>query len=882
MTAADITDVVVATREAELARVAWSWQRGVGVLLTGGTGVGKSALLRTALARAEQRGAHVIRLADLAGPAPLRPVGPSAGGPSDGGGRRVVGVDDLHLLGPRPLARIRRLVAEGAILLAAVPSQAPVPEGARQMLVKQMMEKLEVGAFDRSGSVKALTALLRGPVTADTAERFWDLAQGNPLALRALVDHGAAEGSLRKLRGSWHWPGLCGPPDDRLVALAELFLGDLSPDEQELVDLLAVAEPLAAGLAPVADLSDAAESLNRRGVVVVERHGFNLLLRLAHPLCAAVRRGMLSELTSHRLRTRIADALEHTGARSSDDAARIARLRLGTGWIPRPEQACAAAIGALRDQDFALAEQLCRVATVHDTPPDPDLMLVLGEAIAGQGRHAEADTHYAQAEAHYAEAAGSAAGPTAPAELIEARALNLAFGLHRPEKAAAMVEAARAASADEGRALAGVRSVLLLMTDRLAEAEHTAVPLTEARTSGERRGLAARALVRHESGDSEGALALLPGGPVTPAARDDDGMLDLWLVRARITLHLKGETAAATLLNDLKTRGLAGRPRGRLHLLLLEAEIHRSAGRAAEAVVLLREAAAARQSPGEWLTTKARRLSQLAGALAEAGETAQAMYVLDEARVARQGEMPCPPAADADELEHVLVRACLGDRAAAARDALRLAERAAVSGRRTSALAALHLAARAGAAPKAVARLTPHNTVDGLSEARIRHVRALVDNDGDALDSVSARFESLGYLPLAAEASAQAAQTHQACGSLHKSRASRLVARELTARCGTGLPQWAVQGGRRESGQGSELTAREREVVTLAVSRLSNREIARQLVLSVRTVENHLYRAYGKLGVTTRTELARRLGARTLPMGPEALEVPTSMGAIGL
>ncbi|NUR00297.1 MAG: helix-turn-helix transcriptional regulator, partial [Streptomyces sp.] len=51
-----------------------------------------------------------------------------------------------------------------------------------------------------------------------------------------------------------------------------------------------------------------------------------------------------------------------------------------------------------------------------------------------------------------------------------------------------------------------------------------------------------------------------------------------------------------------------------------------------------------------------------------------------------------------------------------------------------------------------------------------------------------------------------------------------------------------------------------REVVTLAVAQMSNQEIADRLVLSVRTVENHLYRAYGKLGVTTRTELAPVLG----------------------
>ncbi|WP_040166736.1 helix-turn-helix transcriptional regulator [Microbacterium gorillae] len=46
------------------------------------------------------------------------------------------------------------------------------------------------------------------------------------------------------------------------------------------------------------------------------------------------------------------------------------------------------------------------------------------------------------------------------------------------------------------------------------------------------------------------------------------------------------------------------------------------------------------------------------------------------------------------------------------------------------------------------------------------------------------------------------------------------------------------------------LTAREREVAMLAAGGLRNREIARQLFLSVRTVESHLYRAMRKLSVT--------------------------------
>lgn len=52
------------------------------------------------------------------------------------------------------------------------------------------------------------------------------------------------------------------------------------------------------------------------------------------------------------------------------------------------------------------------------------------------------------------------------------------------------------------------------------------------------------------------------------------------------------------------------------------------------------------------------------------------------------------------------------------------------------------------------------------------------------------------------------------------------------------------------------LTNREREIVTLAASGLSNRQIAQRLVVSVRTIEGHLYRARAKLGASDRAELA--------------------------
>jgi DNA-binding NarL/FixJ family response regulator len=52
------------------------------------------------------------------------------------------------------------------------------------------------------------------------------------------------------------------------------------------------------------------------------------------------------------------------------------------------------------------------------------------------------------------------------------------------------------------------------------------------------------------------------------------------------------------------------------------------------------------------------------------------------------------------------------------------------------------------------------------------------------------------------------------------------------------------------------LSAREREVATLVAQALSNRQIADRLVLSERTVESHVRNILGKLGFTTRTEIA--------------------------
>ncbi|WP_461069651.1 LuxR family transcriptional regulator AbsR2 [Streptomyces pseudoechinosporeus] len=144
------------------------------------------------------------------------------------------------------------------------------------------------------------------------------------------------------------------------------------------------------------------------------------------------------------------------------------------------------------------------------------------------------------------------------------------------------------------------------------------------------------------------------------------------------------------------------------------------------------------------------------------------------------------------------------------------------------------------------------------------HADALARGDGPALDRAAERLEQRGFLLFAAEAHAQAASAHH---DPRAARMSRTRAVTLARRC---------QGARTPALSGlvlGELTARQRQIVTLAAAGLSNREIAEQLTLSIRTVGNHLYSAYTRLGAGDRESLPSLMHA------PEVAAMPAARSA---
>jgi DNA-binding CsgD family transcriptional regulator len=862
-------------RSKELTRLAGAVVDQRGVVIMGPAGVGKTTLATGYLELARKRGMAVARSsatrASQALPfGALAPFLPSDPG-GDGLGREdrtdllrryaravaetargrplVVFVDDAHLLDGGSATLVHQLALTGAAtVLVTVRSGETAPDPVVALWKDALAERIEVGVLPDPDIEELLVTVLGGPVDTASLRQLADHCRGNPMVLRELVtgalDSGAlgADGGIWRLRSELRLTA-------RLVELVALRLVNLTDPERALLELVTVGEPL--GQAELARLADpgSVEALERKGLITSQLDGRRAQVRLAHPVYGDAVRAGVSALRERALTRSLAEVIATTGGRRREDTLRLASLRLAGGGGSAGLLG-AGAIAARARHDHSLAERLARAAIAEGA--GFGARFVAAEAAHFQGRPA-------QAERELAALTGDAASDAERARVALLRFDN-AFLLQGRIPDLRLLDDAADAIADpfwrdellnrRPFVMSSSRGPRAVVETASSSLRHPGSgPLTAMHVtvfySLARLGRLDEAILLLDPAPASGALPA-PGEPWEQWALFAARVAALiWAGRLREAEELL--TRAHGLVIDQPTAEASAFVAGWLAVLHLEQGRPVSAfRRASESYTLFQQLG--RTFNAQWPYTAAAQALAVAGHGGRAAETLAALDALG---------LPAVLNNEADVMQaRAWAAAADGDLPAARRQLEAAADLGEEIGDMIGAVGALHGLARLGHARQVSGRLSALATqVDGdLVAGRAAYASALAARDSEALGKVAGDFEDLGTILYAAEARAEAAVLLRRAGETRQAAAAEQKAARLLARCeGAATPPLRLITAR------VRLTAGELDTAVQAAAGRSNKQIAADMQLSVRTVESHLQRAYEKLGISGRRELAGAL-----------------------
>jgi DNA-binding CsgD family transcriptional regulator len=752
----------------------------------------------------------------------------------------VVVIDDAHLLNDLCAALVHKLILTGtASVVLTVSDAAPAHDLVDALWKDGLAPRVELAPLTRQHVEEMLRATLGDLVDSRTCEQLWRTSGASAVFLRELVTAGRQTGHLDRVDDLWRWDGTV-ELTQRLRSLVRAQLGPLASGEQEAMELLAIGVPLEFPDLVALTSAEVVAALERRGLVLAKKVTRRAIALVAQPLHAQVLRAQLPEATAGLFRQRLARTASVQRWMNEDPRRLGSFLLEADALAPGPAVLTRAAAQANGRSDHDLAEQLARAAL--ELEPDGTAFAALAESLRWRGRHTEAE-----------QVAATAAPASERKGLTTTRVLNLFFGLERADDAMALCRD------DHGEPACDVLRAVEVVLRMSAGHQPKYADLTMDRLSG---GSGDPLLRLWASVARTGGLTLL--GHIPEAL---DSAAEGWTALAACATDTESSAACAALaFSELMALELTGRleqHRRRMddfHELAMARAPSAMDGVAALGLGCGLLAAGQPAEAARWLTEAAATLvhSDPIGTLRLCrARQAQAHALLGDptsARVALAGARAPSPVRVFDP-EILLAESWLaaaehreddaGDTAIAA------ASLAAELGQRPVEARALHTAARLGRTGELSDRL--HELSEQLDDRLLRAFAAQADaaasGSGERLDDVAGEFAQLGAQALAADARAQAAEAHRGKGHRRQASASAASATSL-ARSGGGIRTPALEGL-----VPYELTVREREVATLASQGVSNQEIARRLVLSVRTVETHLARVYNKLGINSRGAL---------------------------
>jgi DNA-binding CsgD family transcriptional regulator/type II secretory pathway predicted ATPase ExeA len=772
-------------------------------------------------------------------------------------------VDDAHDLDEPTAGILVELAAAGwAKLLVASATRPGLPEPLLQLWFEGIAERLDLRPLTQQQTTEVLEHTLGQQVLPNVAEILWEASEGNPLLLNGLIDDAKSDGSLLRRNGVWLLSRPLNSHGDRLTDVVRRQLLRRSPDERQALNLIALAEPVSRELieATVGEVPVAALIEHELIRVTPAPHP---QLRLWHSIYADTLRNLISPARSLQLRQSLLRRMDKEPT-SAEGLLRQVSWSLECGAEVDDRQLLRAAVLASRLHQDGLARQAAALVQ------DPELQ-VAARSVAARTYFNTSD--YAAArdilEADFAK--GQSVAVLLTGTLMWA-AVQAALG-NTPaeimERAGALLDAAgRLAKENPDEA----EEILAAVRERYATLHAMVFAL-----AGEYPG-------------DDGTDSAAKAGPSGPPANSLESAFRLALESERLLVQGKAVQAFTAASQALENAGTGDDELYYLAEFLVAraaaAAIHAGEWDAAEALL-----AKASAGPGPTLVAYGGGVHAAHGImLMYQGKATQALKTLSAAleslRLADAQQLfaltaAMAFAAAADVGAKDAAAALLADYNAAPRAVSRYL-------RTLAKMAVVYGKARLGSHPGAIGELralgrplgegaTPGLEFDALSfclalgdrEAATRLLQLGDELEGPRAGAICRYAAAISTdLPadhLEAGKSCEEAELWGFAALAYDAAANgyRLAGDTLRERMALSQRKRCLD--RADSVNGEEqdtesdalalLTRRERDIVALAVRGLSDRQIAAELHVSIRTVEGHLYRSYAKLNVKGRDQL---------------------------
>jgi DNA-binding CsgD family transcriptional regulator len=768
-------------------------------------------------------------------------------------GRSVVlFVDNAHDLDELSTMMVAQLCAGGHVLLLAACVDLPnLGSDIMGLWKDDLLRRVDLGPFDFRETADSLAQEYGGHFSHTAARALWNASGGNPLFLHSLAREQIKLGTIFRHEDSW----VLG---DKPVALAgeirdvlKARLNRLSPGQRDVFELLSLAGALPLQTLMSASRAQDIDTLQERALIHVS-HDHPPMVSIANPVTAGIVASVVPPGRSAELRRRLGAVLQDQDLDRFTGSTAVAwALDCGEGVAPKLALAAARIANKASDPQSALrfareiagGEELTEVAVesarafiaLHNDDAARRILADV-ERRAGEGLALD---EWASLQLLWAELdRRSPAGPASALARLQEIELRLTVSGDAGSRQGPLTERVRLAYAELAAFEGRYGDVLQMFED------------TDSTDLGSETKLITASLLceaKAVTGDVLGAVGL--GRQVILAA----GALDLSdtsirEIRGRFLLLLllsaKFREAADFVADTSESgdqqarlggmfeigQGIVDLHRGHLTdaVQRLQSGVWQLSVHDPDAVAGLATAACAYafalqgdedkagtllvdvedQHPrASWLVNRITRYFELS-AKAEIGQKTEALRALK-----LEADIDTDASALATGLQFLSAVARLGDRQAS---------------QKLSDLAD---------------QVTGHFA--GLCS---RLAEGLADADSEELLATSKDADAAGHAVFARDVTRKAVSCANDAGNRISLRMAQRTQQSLEDRFGN--PRNGVL-----SLLTSTLTARESEVAVRAAAGTSNRKIADEMHVSVRTVEGHLYQVYAKLHVASRSEL---------------------------